>query len=702
VNPDDPASWKYYRNLAGLYHTADTMMTVTSLDTREIIDFTIENLKVHRATRREYKFGSDYYKALLKRYPDQSILIGGIIGPIDTATAIASKDHNILSYDTALVESNEQQLIPSIQRYIDLMFVRWHNADYNLFEPFYYTMMLAGLAGQLVPEILNLRKLATKTDQAHSYHIRQYLMSFSPVGREFDFLTQKQKLYLYRNIRYLNLNIGRQEILDELTQKILTDRGFSLAKYMIEHNYGKMPIDALDPEIRLNRITVNGIEPAFGSNSKTVAEMLDMELPLARDNPLHWEEALADTTWKMTNSLWNKLPTKVLESNVVDLTDAEPFTLTEVLLNHWIYLSHFNYFKSVITFTNPANGDKYNLSVKDAFIFYLYAYNASNAIKLKKVPTISANRVRRIPPATWNELRGMADKKKVPDYYVDKIIDDQVPIIPYISTEAFREACVDIHKIMLAHREMRFYNGDYIAEGQLHTIIDRCYMDIRIDLGENAYYQDWLDEKGIDTSAMGRLEYSLIAAEIFKTATGGDLGNQTTTRQVHAAMIRIMRTLSPYSVQFIAQINDSPIKIIDGKFPTLTIPHMKSYSHIDVELVIPVIQDMNAREHTYHHVPVPVPLMGVRITEEKARMFVPVEALIKVKATTTKYMPTEIAAPKVFLRDPEVVDISTLEWDGVVGYEAIPPKDLSEMFTDNQLSGYEQLTESRRQSLLRA
>lgn len=701
VDLNAPATWKYYLNLAGQYHAADEMMTVISLDTREVINFTIDTLKIHRQTRREYTFGSDYYKALKARYPDQTLLIGGIINPIDIATAIESKDHNILSYDKALVEPTEQHLIPGLQRFIDLLFVRWQNQDYDLFEPWYYVMLLAGLGSLLAPEILNLRKSAAKTDQAHSYHIRQYLLSFSPVGKEFDYLTQKQKLYLQRNIKFLNRNIGSEEIREELTQKMLTDRGFSLARYDVEHNYADMPLKALDPEIRLNRTTLNGIVPASGSDTKTVAEMLDLELPMARDNPLHWDEAHADANWTMQNSLFNSLPTKVLESSVVDLTDSQPYTLTDVLLNHWIYLSHFNYFKSVIVFTNPANGDKYNLSVKDAFIFYLYAYNAANSIVLKKIPTISANRVRRIPAATWKELRDRADKKRVPDYYIDKIIDDQVALEPYISTEAFREACVKVHGVMLAHRDMRLYNQDYIAEGELHKIIDRCYMDIRIPLGGNAYYQDWLDEKGIDISAMGRVEFSLIATEIFKVSTGGDLGIQTTTRQIHAAMIRIMRELSPYSVQYIPQINDNPIKVIDGKFPTLTIPKTNFKTYTDVEAVLPIIQDVDSRESVHQQVPVCPVQVHYHTTVEQADYAVPVEALVTYRSIHDKYQAAEIVLPKMVMLDPESVDISALTWTGLGGYLPIPNKSLGDLVDNKTLVGYEQLTETRRQALLR-
>lgn len=702
VNRDDPYSWRYYQNLAGIYHPTNVMMQVLSHDTQEMIDFTVDNLKIHRATKRAFALGSRNFKELIKQYPDQRILIIGILNPIDQKTAIESPDHNILSYDKTLVEQNEQYLIPAIQKFVDLLFVRWNNSDYMLFEPYYYTLLLQGLATKLVPEILNQRKAATRTDYAHSYHIQQFLLSYSPIGREFDMMTQKQKLYFYRNIRYLNLNLGRQEISDEITQKVLTDRGFSLAKYDIEHNTEFMPLE-LDPTIRLNRTTINGIDPAQGSNSKTVYELLELELPLARDNRLTIDESNEVVTRKMEYSKFNNLPTKVLESNVLDLTDAEPFTLTEVLLNHWIYLSHYGKYTSVVSFTNPSNGDLYRMSVKDAFIFYLLAMNRSVGQDLKYLPVISANRVRRIPAATWGELRSLTDKKKVPDYYIDKIIDEQIEIGTYISTEAFREVSVEIHKIMLAHREMRFYNQDYQAEGQLHTIIDRCYMDIRIDLGrgKQVTYDAWLEEQGIATDSMGKLEYGLIAAELFKVCTGGDLGNQTTTRQVHAAMMRIMRELSPYSVQFISTINDSPIKVVDGKFPTLTIPHTDTETTIPVELVIPVITEMRAYEHRRVDVPACPPQVKIKFTETRDSWKVPVYVGIDMKSITTKSMPIEIVLPGPKMLDPTVVDLSTLTQNGVAGYSAIPAKPIADWITDGELSGYEALTDSRRRSFLR-
>lgn len=701
VDQDDPRTWKYYLNLAGEYHSTDTRMFIVSLDTLETIEFTKANLAIHRATRKEYTYGTRYYKELVAAYPTQQGLINGILNPIDIDSAISAKDHTILFYDKALVEPNEQYLIPSLQRYIDLFFVRWNNQDYALVDPYYYPALLGVLFTKLPLAVLTLRKRACRTDHAHSYHIRQYLLSYSNVGREFDFMTNKLRLWLYRNIRYLNLNIGREEIFKKVTDKVLTDRGFSLVGYNLTQRYENMP-DEVKPDIAMVRETLNGIEPAVGGDLETVGAILDKEIALARDNYHYRDPEEESVISKMQHSLFSELKTKVLESNVVDRTDAEPFTLSEVLLNHWIYLSHYDLYTTSIAFTNPANGDTYRLNAKNAFILYLYAYNRANGITLTTVPVISANRVRRIPLPTKAELMALVDPKKVPEYYIDYILDTQVAIDRYVSVDAFRETCREIQKVMLRHREMRHYNPDYIAEGQLHTIIDRCYQDIRIDLAGEKDYDLWLKEMEIDVSTMGQLEFGQVAASLLATATGQDLSLTSSMKAIHAAMLRIMGALSSYSVQYIAEINDSPLKIVDGKFPKLTIPEMDSYNHILAEVPGPTILDIDVMETTQSRVEGNVSTMRQRMVEEITRQKIPVKVDIKLLGTGTVAKPIENPMPLIVLKTPATVDLSTYSQapDDIPGYDPIPVVDIDDWTGGQSVSGYHLLTETRRRMLL--
>ena len=83
-------------------------MYVGSLDTLETILFSKENLELHPLTRESYQFGTRYYYNLLNKYPNQEFLIKGILYPCDINKAIEAEDGEILSYQSDLVEEQEE------------------------------------------------------------------------------------------------------------------------------------------------------------------------------------------------------------------------------------------------------------------------------------------------------------------------------------------------------------------------------------------------------------------------------------------------------------------------------------------------------------------------------------------------------------------------------------------------------------------
>lgn len=701
VDRDNPFTWKYYLNMAGIYHESDEEMKVISLDTQEEIFFTVDSLKEHRATKREYAYGSVYYKELITAYPLQQSLINGILNPVDMELAIDADDHTILWHDKTLVEEGEAYLIPAVQKWLDMYFLQRNNTDYQLFEPYYYAGLLGVMYPLLITAIVNLRKEKCKTDQVHSFHMRQYLTSFSTVGNEFDYMTRSLRLWLYRNIRYLNRNLGREEILKLTTQHVLTERGFNLSGFELSHVY-EDTTKTLVPEVQLRQVTLNGIEPASGSTDKSVGQMLDMELPIARDNIKFRDDQEIAVTKSSINAFSSTHKTKILESDAIDRTDADPFTLTDVLLNHWLYLAKFDRYNTVLSITNPSNGETFKLNAKNAFIFYLYAYNKSIGITLDKIPMLSANRVRRMPLPTFKELRALAEPARVPDYALHHLLSDQVAIQRYVSVESFKEVCTEIHLKMLEHRRFRCYYQDWRAEGQLHTVVDRFYQDIRIDLGAGTKYDTWLALMGIDTKAMGKIEYQLMHSQIFNSITGADLSNAGSVRSIHASMIRIMEALSSYSVQFIATVNDSPVKVIDGKFPKQSIPHLDETEHKLIDIEMPNILDVDTRERKLETVKAYVGI-DYRASLVKATSRIPVIANIKPVGRGQILTTLEFHPPVLKMINPEVTDLSgemTLVLDS---YE--PQRmEYADLFSGPTFpimsGGYSTLTDSRRKMFL--
>ena len=67
-------------------------------------------------------------------------------------------------------------------------------------------------------------------------------------------------------------------------------------------------------------------------------------------------------------------------------------------------------------------------------------------------------------------------------------------------------------------------------------------------------YTDWLGERNINLDSFTPENYRSLAETILGTATGLTEYGDISIRRIQAAMIAIMRQLSSYSIQFVAQV----------------------------------------------------------------------------------------------------------------------------------------------------
>lgn len=600
VNRADPASWKYYMNLNGQYHGTDKKMTVTSLDTLQTIEFTKETLADHRTTMSEYRIGTRYYNALVERYPDQEILIQGILNPVDIATAIAAKDGQILYYDASLVEENETNLIPQLSEWLQLQIRRWVVPAYTVVDDLYAGVMIANMVTLLPTVVENLRLANCHTLYAHSYHIREFLASNGRLDYYVDYLTKKQMLWLYRNVRYLRRNAGHQETFEVLMQKILTDRGLPLAEWRMRHNVKDLAENVRAfPEF--SRKPLNLEFGSAGSDTRDIQTMLDREVDEAPDNLFVQPQAEIDIESQMANSISNRLRTKVLESSVLDLTDSSPFTLADNLLNHWVYLANLDRYTSVVTVDNPKTGGTITLNMEEAFLVFLYAYNLSIGLELKELPLLQAMNVRRLPLPTVSQVASIVDPNLVPRSIIEQMMDGMVPLTSYISIPAFYDAVAQVHQEKLNQRLIYSNVEHFEARGQAEAAMRYLYGDYPIQIGKSSgfsTFSQWFTAKGLDVPTYTMLEADLLAVQLYSRCTGQNLKVSRSLKELQTAMLRLMRQLSSYSIQFLQSINSAPISVVE--WPLIRpgdhagyVKHQDYIQTIDLD-----IQDVHTRRKT--------------------------------------------------------------------------------------------------------
>lgn len=562
VLSDQPRTWKYYMNLAGLYHESDTKMQITSLDTLETVEFNPTILAAHRATKRAYRYGTAYYNILLSKYPEQEELILGCLNPIDLDTAIAADDHAIIYYDTTLVESQEDNFIPELQNWINAFFKRWDVGDYGLTDNLYQAALFAQLSQQMIPAILNIRLANCKTRSAHSYHIKEYLASHGGLDIYYGALTTEQALWLYRNIEYIRKHAGKKSTFDWLVENILDKRQIPLYEYSFRHNLTGQP-ESLTPVVELERKQINLSNAGLVKTIKDLDDTLKLEFPEARDNRTSYDEDIVAIEKGGRNARSNQLRTKILESEIIDRTNAAPFDFPTLLLNQWIYYVSKNILHASTIVTNPNTGQDMVLSAKEALTVWIYVICRLNGFTPTVMSSIYAIHVRKINPPTKAQIRAQVPSKRLSDMVLDKIIANRtVTPTTIISSETFYEHCSSLYNDLLVHRTLVDTREHYLSRGLADIAAESNYQDCVCNVNVGINFDDWLSEQGFEIKNLTAVEYEELSTSIVAAATGLEGHKEITIKEIQTAMLAIMEQLSSYGVQYIQTINDSGFKII--------------------------------------------------------------------------------------------------------------------------------------------
>lgn len=551
TNFDDPAKWKYYLNLNGEYHSSDKEMTVRAVETRETVVFSKAMLTEYRATARAFRSGTELYQELCRRFPDQVDLIYGIINPVPFEKAYDAVDGTILHYDKSLVNEQEETLIQKLEQRLKSNVVRWHNPQYTLSDELYQ----AGYNGNqklfAVVSINALRMAKCKTSEAHDFHIREYLASNGRLDKFIPYLNTKQRLFLYRNIRYIMLNAGSQEIFDLLVENLLTERKIPIAEYQLRHDTRLMP-GSLYPEIEMHRKPINFGYNQNGVDVFSVHNILDKEAALARDNARYQPQFEVTIPRKMAVGKSGRLPTRVFESEAVDRTDSGIKSLASVLMNEWIHLSSTGDYTSYVEIPNATAGSTLTLTVKDWFILMWYMWYKARGIVHTNIPDVVAVEVLRTSLPQFAELRAMADYKLVSDAEIRDLQALVNPIVEYKSTEAFYDGCVVIHADYTNLWVEYSKQEHYIARIQAESVARAHYTDKRCKLVETeTSYAEWFAGNGISVEGLDDVALNDFANDIFQYATGSNLRKRLSFAEIQEAMLGIMKQLSAYSVQFL-------------------------------------------------------------------------------------------------------------------------------------------------------
>lgn len=607
VNDSELHSWKYYQNISGQYHVTDEPLLVNSLDVPEQIVFSKQNLIIHSTTRKAYEYGSRYYRELVIQYPEQELLILGILYPCDIEKAITARDGTFLSYPAGLIESNEYTLIAKLQEWAYAYLDRWVNRQYTISDDLYAATYIGQFYLHLVQAVFSLRLQACRTNEAHSFHVQQYLASHNMLDVYLSELTKDQAMFLYRNIRYIQRHAGKRDTMEWLVENLLTRRSLPMYEYSMRHNISHMKRDELGqddtmlPEVYFKRKPINAPASAVTKANYSLTQVLDKIEPLTGGNAKYrdrFEQEMQDT---LAYSPSSTVATKILESSVIDYSDAVAYPLESILFNHWLCWAATGRYEATVVLSIPRNGTSIRVYAADAVALFAYAMTRATApdagAQISKIPQIRVSRVIRTSGVTRADLKRVVGNNRLSSSELDEIYATRVSVGTLSSIDAFYDKCLQIYEASALQYAIYSSKENQHAHGQAKLAVSRLYIDqvtsiSSEDTATGMVYADWLALKGLNFDDFTKQEFFELATSIVFNATGAATHPHSSLARVQRAMLSLFGALSSYSIELIADINLSAVRVVPH-------PALRIGDSIKIEKIHAYVDGCNARVTDY-------------------------------------------------------------------------------------------------------
>lgn len=613
VNHYDLYSWRYYRNLSGLYHVADhdyirgVNQTLYPNADDSIIDYlliTIAGLSGpyqvpltkdlvfgpmgNPAIATEYSYGSRGYEALVNTYPDAENLIKGIFYPVDIDVAVRAGDGAILycggyvrrfvdanpeaayfilsdqrpDVFKALIEDNEVELLSVLEEWVKNILARWYIEDYTTTNVYYLPLILALIYAAIPSKIMEIRLGFVRTSKVHSYHLRAFLESNGRLGNLTLGIPKTELLYIYRNYPELVTRRETQDLFEELTKDFLGAVGLPVSGYETVHTTTRFEDKKPDPDaIRVEFIDGKPVP----RETVDIKDLLDKENGLAPNNPYDLPTKLDDIEDGIASSDRDNMITKVIESRLINVTDHSSVTLSELLISCWIYCSGTGRYGASIYIDDPINGEANAITPATALVLAYYCYvNGFTDQTAETVPAFSARILPKVTMFTPPQKSVFPSDSFMIDRFGRRVTQEDINALAgtsrmtydYFSPRAFYD------DVKLAYQELtrkeRLSSSQTTAAGRsLYQFMASQYywtnVDVQLPITGQSY-RDFILTTGVTLRGLPKEVYRNLFVDIVKKATGNLAESDASARALMSAAMNVMRHFTGYSVQYVSEV----------------------------------------------------------------------------------------------------------------------------------------------------
>ena len=550
----DKTTWRYYKHIVGQYHELDKPIMIKSVDNGQDIVLNKTNMAIHKKTRLELLKFAKFYDEVVSAYPEQELLIKTIITDNiynDIKEVIDLPNYTIIGYNNFLVESRENDIIYKLQlrldNYKDLWLIPYYANIDTLFIASQYTV----LSHFLLKSLIAIRLENAKTVRAHSYHIKSYLSSHHRLDAYYDYLSEKQRLWLYRNLLYLDNHSGFEYIFHDLIEHLLTERNISLVNYRIRQQltFRKDDYSAYNFYQKL----LNSKPLTYEKHGFMLDDIEEKEKFVALGNAKEYQYNKYMIDYRIKNMLYKNLLTKDLESSIIDNTNNVKKKLIPLILDYWSYLLKYDKINYIVEVNIPINDSIVYMNTKDLYKLYIILLHRFYGINLKSFPPYYIDSVFRPQLPTKEELLRYCYKVK---WYYNNYLDEILFSIPKIDTAqtsaSFYDYVFDVYKLeiglwfFLSNLDEKENNGQFeLMIEKLRVKEDFIIEDETVDeFLTRVNLKDIIDY--LDNETINKLLFNILDG-LFDN----QLSFLNVYKYVQEAMIEIFKKFKSYSLQFI-------------------------------------------------------------------------------------------------------------------------------------------------------
>lgn len=560
VDWNNPLSWRFYKHIAGEYHSVDKPMKVFSLDSKTEIDFTKDEIVKHPATYQAYQYGTNEYIKLVNKYPEQEYLIRGIIKPLDPNKFINAEDGTIIWYREDLVQPQELTLIEDLEKWIKNWLHRWNIRGYYITDDYYLYGLMGVLSVNLPITIMNLRLDRILTNEVHEFHMDIFLSNYFRLDKYITGFDIETKYWLYRHIRYLTKYLGSNRTFELLLNKLLKAKHIWAGDVKL--------IQQMENNVRTILTHVENLLPEENKDA-SIEYTIDKILDDLRDNEINGGEYVKRISINLDNYkeetetvLRSITDTKEVVSNHIERNTYYQYSKEYWALMLWPYMAANGYYNESNISILDKNGSVLLMDAEEAFIYFFYCYMRSIGIRPTKIRQWADNR---FPVTTPNRdyIVSLIDEN---DSFVVDYIDTLIGKYPVMNKVGSKDKFIEyVGKINdFANYQWLYaeYNSCLKHKGYMENVNRAFYTYGLVTFRFNGQsYDTFTDSRKLYGNNDTSVDWRSMALDILKKATGIEASDVNSFNNI----ITIMRLLSSYTTQYIDhyKMNNNTVIVSD-------------------------------------------------------------------------------------------------------------------------------------------